>query len=404
MFITCDALDWAFSADCDHDLGVALTVAAVPLLIRLSLLNECRERSERALAVLQDEPATAVARMQLYAALGWSLAYGVGQARETAAAWTKTLELAEVLGNIEFRRHALWGLCIDQFNTGNVRTALSYAEQFAGLVSSSDSAIERMKAVRILATSLHYLGDQKRAHHHIDQALSYEEVVAQSRSHTVSAGFDLLVAIVALSVAERTTQGVDLDLQVRFFHERCWPGAGNQVVLADHLARAFDQRGQDVERAAAESHPVAALEQKPLCRKKPKRAKGDRVSVHGGRSPIQLILPGFARPMPARPAADAVDRPPDDVLWPPRTRQPSHARQPSHVALLTAIGKVMSLPDLTKCSLALTLRDAGRPGNARHHSCVLKASAELAARGSRFGVMFVGIMWANFTHRRIQPS
>ena len=187
------ALDWAFSPDGDHDLGVALTVAIVPLLIQLSLLSECRERTERALGILESNPATAATRMRLSAALGWSLMYGVGRARETATAWARTLELAEMLDDAEFRRHALWGLCIDQFNTGNVRTALSYAERFASLVNESSSAIERMMADRILATSLHYLGDQMRARHHIDRALTHD-AWQPPESRTVSAGFDLLVS------------------------------------------------------------------------------------------------------------------------------------------------------------------------------------------------------------------
>ena len=46
------ALDWAFSAEGDQQIEVALTVAAVPLWVQLSLLGECRERVERALARL----------------------------------------------------------------------------------------------------------------------------------------------------------------------------------------------------------------------------------------------------------------------------------------------------------------------------------------------------------------
>jgi predicted ATPase len=187
------ALDWAFSPDGDQELRVALTLGAAPLLIHLSLLSECRERTEQALAALDFSPATMASRMRLSAALGWSLMYGVGRARETAAVWAKTLELAETLKHTEYQRHALWGLCIDQFNSGNVRTALSYAEQFAALVGHSDSAIERMMADRILATSLHYLGDQTRARDHIDRALSHN-AVALSGSGIVSAGFDLLVS------------------------------------------------------------------------------------------------------------------------------------------------------------------------------------------------------------------
>ena len=40
------ALDWAFSPGGDATLGVALTVAAIPLWVQLSLLGECRERVE----------------------------------------------------------------------------------------------------------------------------------------------------------------------------------------------------------------------------------------------------------------------------------------------------------------------------------------------------------------------
>jgi hypothetical protein len=63
-------LDWAFSSDGDAQLGVALTAAVVPLWIQLSLLSECRERVERALASLgADDETTAQLRMRLSAAL-----------------------------------------------------------------------------------------------------------------------------------------------------------------------------------------------------------------------------------------------------------------------------------------------------------------------------------------------
>src|SRR5262249_58687669 len=47
-------LDWAFSADGDLQIGAGLTAAAVPLWVRLSLFGECRERSEMALAKVDD--------------------------------------------------------------------------------------------------------------------------------------------------------------------------------------------------------------------------------------------------------------------------------------------------------------------------------------------------------------
>jgi hypothetical protein len=46
------ALDWAFSPAGNRSLGIALTVAAVPLWMQLSPLQECRSRVERALSAL----------------------------------------------------------------------------------------------------------------------------------------------------------------------------------------------------------------------------------------------------------------------------------------------------------------------------------------------------------------
>jgi predicted ATPase len=70
------ALDWAFSPDGDAQIGVALTAAAVPAWMQLSLMEECRGRVEEALAVLATiaEP-DARQEMKLLAALGASRLY-----------------------------------------------------------------------------------------------------------------------------------------------------------------------------------------------------------------------------------------------------------------------------------------------------------------------------------------
>ena len=187
------ALDWAMSPDGDRQIGVALTVAAVPLWVQLSLFDECRERVEQALSGLDDEqPATARWRMQLSAASGWALTYGVGRAREAGPAWETTLELAEQLDDRSYRLRALWSLCIDQFNNGNLRAALEFAQRFADLTARSSDAIELMMADRLLATAYHYFGDQGEARHHIDRALVLIENLAQQQ--IVRVRFDMRVS------------------------------------------------------------------------------------------------------------------------------------------------------------------------------------------------------------------
>jgi predicted ATPase/class 3 adenylate cyclase/DNA-binding winged helix-turn-helix (wHTH) protein len=187
-------LDWAFSPEGDLQVGVALTVAVVPLWVQLSLFGECRDHVERALASLDgDLAATARPRMQLSAALGWSLMYGVGRAREAGPAWTTALELAESLDDTGYRLRALWTLCIDQFNNGDLRTALDFARRFAGLAEQTSDAIDLMMADRLLATALHYFGDQREARYHIDRAVDQLAALAR-QPQIVRVRFDMRVS------------------------------------------------------------------------------------------------------------------------------------------------------------------------------------------------------------------
>jgi predicted ATPase/DNA-binding winged helix-turn-helix (wHTH) protein len=175
------ALDWAFSPDGDATLGVALTVAVVPLWVRLSLFSECRERVERALAKfdLGTEDSDRV-RMKLSAALGWSLMYGEGRAREAGPALATTLELAERLDDKDFRLRALWGLCIDQFNNGEFGKALEFSHRFTDAAAHSSDRTDPMLADRLMAVSLHYLGDQDGARRHIDRVDANLHVLADN--------------------------------------------------------------------------------------------------------------------------------------------------------------------------------------------------------------------------------
>jgi predicted ATPase/DNA-binding winged helix-turn-helix (wHTH) protein len=163
-------LEWAFSADGDSQIGAALTAAAVPLWVHLSLFGECRERAELALAKLDDGATGSTRlRMQLSAALGWSLTYGQGRARDAGPALAVTLELADRLNDKDYRLRALWGLCIDQFNNGEFLRALEFAQRFRKVTEGSADATDLMLADRLLAVSLHFLGDQNGARRHIDR-------------------------------------------------------------------------------------------------------------------------------------------------------------------------------------------------------------------------------------------
>jgi hypothetical protein len=105
------ALDWAFSPAGDASIGVALTAAAVPLWMHLSLFDECRGRAEQTLAVLSGGASPDTRReMKLHSALGTSLRYTRGDVPEISAEWTIALGIAESLDDAEYQLLSLWGL------------------------------------------------------------------------------------------------------------------------------------------------------------------------------------------------------------------------------------------------------------------------------------------------------
>jgi predicted ATPase/DNA-binding winged helix-turn-helix (wHTH) protein len=174
------ALDWAFSPDGDASIGVALTAAAVPLWMHLSLLEECRSRVERALAAL-GAGANRDARqdMKLCAALGGSLLFTKGPMVETEFAWTRTLTISEGLADPEYQLRALWGLWVHRMNSGEFGIGLGLAQRFHSLALAQGDPSDLAIADRMIGVSLHYRGDQTDARRHIEHMLAHYVVPAR---------------------------------------------------------------------------------------------------------------------------------------------------------------------------------------------------------------------------------
>jgi predicted ATPase/DNA-binding winged helix-turn-helix (wHTH) protein len=167
-------LDWAFAPAGDAAIGVALTVAAVPLWTQLSLVDECRWRVEIGLAALRDGGGRNERHaMRLQAALGWSLMQTRGSVAATLGAWSTVLELAERLQDVEYRWRATWGLWVYHFNGGELRAALALAEGARTLAALRPDAADRFVADRMIGLTLHYLGDQSGARAHLEQVLGH---------------------------------------------------------------------------------------------------------------------------------------------------------------------------------------------------------------------------------------
>ncbi len=167
------ALDWAFSPAGDAPIGVALTAAAVPLWMHMSLVDECRGRVERALAAIATGAGPDPRReMKLRAALGAALLYTRGAVPEIGEAWTAALEIAEGLDDTGQQLRALVGLFTFHLNSGRSRVALALAQRFCALAARSFDATDRLTGEQLMGVSQHLLGNQPAARHHFERIVA----------------------------------------------------------------------------------------------------------------------------------------------------------------------------------------------------------------------------------------
>ena len=167
------ALDWAFSARGDVEIAITLTIAVVPLWLHLSLMEECRERVERALDAVRSLPHVDLRReMRLTSALAVSLMFSKGLDPGVVAAATRALEIAEKFDSIEFQLRSLWRLWSYYIGAGECRAALRLAEKFSALAAARGDAADQLIGERILGVTTHYRGDQPSARHHLEHMLS----------------------------------------------------------------------------------------------------------------------------------------------------------------------------------------------------------------------------------------
>src|SRR5712672_3301269 len=180
------ALDWAFSPTGAAEVGVALTVAAVPLWVHLSLMEECRGRVEQALSGPTDGR-DARRDMQLYAALGAALFLTKGSCPEMVAAFARALEIAEGLDDTDYRLRALWGSFMEHITSLRYRAALAVAEKFCTFAAKSTDPADGLVGDRLVGVALLALGDLEGARRHIERMLG--RYVAKT-SHIIRYQFD----------------------------------------------------------------------------------------------------------------------------------------------------------------------------------------------------------------------
>ena len=195
------ALDWAFSSEGDPSAAVALTAAAVPLWVHLSLFGECRARIEQALARAAEGSGLGPEReMRLLAALGMAVFFIKGGAADAVGrSFARALSIGEELSSTEYQLRSLWGLWYYHMDIGEPDIALGFAAKVRPVAESSSNGQDSFIGESMIGVSRHIMGDQSAARKHLEYAVA-DSVTPEAGSDLFRFPFDpRVMALVFLS-------------------------------------------------------------------------------------------------------------------------------------------------------------------------------------------------------------
>ncbi len=123
------ALNWAFSAAGDAEIGIELAAASAGTWMGMSLLTECREWMRKAISRLDDVNSGTRQEMVIQSALASCMMFTGGMTEESYATWAKACLLAEGLEDAEHQLVCLLVLWAHQIRIPNYPEATGLADR-----------------------------------------------------------------------------------------------------------------------------------------------------------------------------------------------------------------------------------------------------------------------------------
>ena len=176
------ALAWCFadteraSAAVDPDrarLCVDLAAASIPLLLELSLLNECYQWSGKALALLDGTTRGGEREMVLQEARAISAMWTRGNGDDVRVAIARGLEIARERAEPSSILRLLVGLHMFLFRVGDFVSSRSVAEELAAVASNDADESYVILANWLRGSSEHFIGNQSAARRHFEAGFSH---------------------------------------------------------------------------------------------------------------------------------------------------------------------------------------------------------------------------------------
>ena len=235
------ALDWAFSASGDTEIGINLTAAYAPIWLNLALTVECRERTEQALQSLKTGVnVSAPLLMQLNLEHAVAQQFTMGFVDRIKSDLDKALEIAERLDDVNAQLRIIWSNWAVHFTAGRCHAMREAAKRFSRLAARSHDVAAELFSERLAGAALLMSGELGAAQHRLARVIDLY-VTPRRIKNTLWAHYDPSILARAL-----------------FARALCLTGSLDQAVL--HAQRSLgDARSHDLTHAQIEVLRLAVL-------------------------------------------------------------------------------------------------------------------------------------------------
>ena len=182
------ALEWSFSEDGDSSVGVALSAGAMPLLLSISMLGECRRWCLQAIHALSEEDRGTKLELKLQLALAISSNHAHRDSSEVGAVLERALNIADALNDAEYQLEALAGLNLHLARMAEFSGSLRAAERYAEIAAKAGGVRAAVTSQWMLGASHHLVGNQQAAQNCYEKG--FDTASASGIAEVHSFGFD----------------------------------------------------------------------------------------------------------------------------------------------------------------------------------------------------------------------
>ena len=167
------ALEWSFRSHGNDEIATRLAAASTQLFMELSLLIECQDWAERAIARLGDQHKNSRREMEICASLPLALMHTEGSNLHVRSAFSRALDVAVMQQDLAYELRLLSGLFMYSRLTTDIHGALDIAARSQKVALKTQDPDDMALAESMLGAANHLAGNHLVAQKHCEAGLRY---------------------------------------------------------------------------------------------------------------------------------------------------------------------------------------------------------------------------------------